>query len=57
VTPAIGADDLRARYREPSDLVRRKDVGHLDAGARRYIAASPFVVVASGAAGGCDASR
>jgi len=48
--------ELRARYRTPSDLVLKKDIGRIDDGARGFIAASPFVVVASSSDAGCDAS-
>ncbi len=48
--------ELRARYRAPSEIVLRKDVGRIDAAARDFIAAAPFVVVASSSASGCDAS-
>lgn len=54
---AIESDaELRARYRNPSDIAMRKDVGRIDDGARTYIEASPFVVVASTSDDGCDAS-
>ena len=49
-------DELRARYRNPSKIALRKDVGRVDDAARSYIAASPFVVVASTSGDGCDAS-
>lgn len=49
-------EDLRTYYREPHRLVLKKDVGRIDAGARDFIAVSPFVVVASSSEGGCDAS-
>ena len=50
-------DDLRARYGEPSDLVKRKGLTRLDVHCRNFIAASPFLVIASaGADGACDAS-
>ena len=48
--------ELRTRYRDPSQIALRKDVGRIDDGARDYIAASPFVVVASTNDDGCDAS-
>jgi len=50
-------DALRARYPQPTDRVRRKQLDRLDAHCRRFVALSPFVVVASmGADGGLDAS-
>lgn len=51
------ADDLRSLYGEPSDLVKRKAIAKLDKHCRAFIAASPFLVVASaGADGSADAS-
>ena len=47
---------LRQRYRQPSEPVQRKEIDHIDEGARDLIAASPFVVVATRGAGGADAS-
>ena len=49
-------DELRARYRNPSQIALRKDVGRVDDAARSYIAASPVVVLASASDDGCDAS-
>lgn len=50
-------DDLRALYGEPSDLVKRKGLSRLDVHCRNFIAASPFLVIAtSDADGACDAS-
>ena len=48
--------DLRSLYRPPHQLVLDKDVGRIDDGARSFIAASPFVVVATSSDDGCDAS-
>lgn len=47
---------LRALYREPHDFVRRKQIPCIDAGARSFIARSPFVVFATASGDGCDAS-
>lgn len=47
---------LRHLYREPHELVVRKQIDHLDAAARGFVAASPFVVVATCGPGGGDAS-
>lgn len=47
---------LRTVYKDPHPVVLRKDVGRIDAGARAFLADSPFVVVASVGADGCDAS-
>jgi len=49
-------EELRARYRNPSQIALRKDIGRIDEAASTYIAASPFVVVASTSDDGCDAS-
>jgi PPOX class probable FMN-dependent enzyme len=56
--PAItSAEALRAAYRTPGDLVRRKQLDHIDVHSRRLIALSPFVVLAtSGHAGAADAT-
>jgi PPOX class probable FMN-dependent enzyme len=47
---------LRERYDRPHDLVRRKQIDHIDDGARDFIARSPFFVLATGGPGGGDAS-
>jgi len=47
---------LRERYREPHALVVDKVIDHLDAAARDFIAAAPFVVVATTGPRGTDAS-
>ncbi len=53
----ITAEDLRSRYGEPSDLVKRKALQKLDRHCRNFIAASPFLVIASAdAVGRVDAS-
>ena len=50
-------DGLRARYGKPGELVQRKVIGRLDKHCRRFIAASPFLVLAStDASGAADAS-
>jgi PPOX class probable FMN-dependent enzyme len=43
---------LRARYREPSETVRRKVMPRLDKHARAFIAKSPFLCIGTAAAGG-----
>ncbi|MCJ2135397.1 pyridoxamine 5'-phosphate oxidase family protein [Methylobacterium sp. J-026] len=51
------ATELRAQFGDVGPLAARKVLDHLDAYARRFIALSPFVVVASAdAAGNVDAS-
>ena len=53
----ITTDELASRYGEPSDLVKRKVLGKLDRHCRNFVAASPFLVIASAdAAGRVDAS-
>jgi PPOX class probable FMN-dependent enzyme len=48
---------LRALYREPSQLVQRKKRPEIDDASRRFIASSPFLLVATaGADGGVDVS-
>jgi len=49
------AEDLRSRYGEPSENAVRKSLNRLDRHCRRFIALSPFVVLAtSGADGRAD---
>ena len=40
-------DELRAHYREPSDLVRHKKFGTLDGQFREFVELSPFCLVAT----------
>jgi PPOX class probable FMN-dependent enzyme len=56
MTEIATQDELRSRYRSPSEISLRKDIGHVDAAARSYLEASPFVVVASTSDDGTDAS-
>jgi len=52
---SLGA--LRALYRDPSERALRKQLDHLDIHCRRFVALSPFLVIAStDAAGRVDAS-
>jgi hypothetical protein len=54
---AITDDEgLRRVYRQPHALVQRKVIDRVDHGARRFIAASPFVVVSTAGPDGVDAS-
>jgi uncharacterized protein len=57
-THLIGSEsELRALYREPSRLVRAKKVARIDDVTRRYVAASPFCLLATADAdGNCDVS-
>ncbi|MGF1608562.1 MAG: pyridoxamine 5'-phosphate oxidase family protein [Kiloniellales bacterium] len=51
------SEQLRALYGEPGDLVRRKELPALDKHCRAFIAASPFLVIATAdAKGRADAS-
>lgn len=51
------ADRLTDHYREPSSVVIEKAIEHIDAGARAFIEASPFVLIGtSDAAGNTDVS-
>lgn len=53
--PKTGVTDksaLRARYREPSDTVRRKELPALDKHARNFLAMSPFLCIATADAQG-----
>jgi PPOX class probable FMN-dependent enzyme len=50
-------DAVRELYRHPSDLVRRKKIGRLDAGCRAVIEAAPLVLVGTSRPdGGCEVS-
>jgi PPOX class probable FMN-dependent enzyme len=50
-------DTLRALYAAPGERAVKKQIGTLDAHARRFVELSPFVVLASGGSGGTmDAS-
>jgi len=50
-------DELRELYRHPSELVRKKKIGILDAGCKAVIAQAPLVMVAtSRPGGGCEVS-
>ena len=50
-------EDLRHRYRQPTERVVRKELDHLDDHCRRFVAHSPFMVLATaGADGRVDAS-
>jgi PPOX class probable FMN-dependent enzyme len=54
--PISSRDALREHYRAPSELVRRKTIDHVDQGARNWLAASPFFVLATTSDSGTDAS-
>jgi len=49
--------DLGAIYSDPGELARRKEIDRLDEHCRRFVALSPFVLLATSAADGrCDVS-
>jgi PPOX class probable FMN-dependent enzyme len=49
--------ELRALVGEPSEMARKKQIDHLDAHCREYIAHAPFVFIGTAdAAGRCDVS-
>ena len=55
--PITTLEELRALMGEPSELARKKQIDHLDAHCRDYIAHAPFVLVGTAdAAGRCDVS-
>jgi uncharacterized protein len=47
---------LRQRYRDPHPFVLRKQIDHVDEGARSFIARSSFVLVATASSSGVDVS-
>jgi len=52
-----GLAELRALVGEPSELARKKQIDHLDAHCREYIAHAPFLLLGTAdAAGHCDVS-
>lgn len=54
--PIADVDGLCALYRQPHELVLRQQIDHVDAAARAFIAASPFVVLTTASEHGTDAS-
>ena len=50
------ADGLRELYGEPVERARVKVIDHVDAHCRDFIAASPFLILASGSSTGFDCS-
>ena len=55
-SPITDAAALRARYREPSAVAVEKEIGHLDGGARSFLGATTFLVLATSGPHGTDAS-
>jgi uncharacterized protein len=51
-----GADELAALYARPLERVLKKEIDHVDATGRAFIAASPFLVLATGSSQGLDCS-
>ncbi len=49
-------DALREHYGHPPDALRKKIIDHVDEGAAGFIAASPFIVIATSNDTGCDSS-
>src|SRR5262252_9777602 len=49
-------DQLANLYARPSERVLRKEIDHVDAVGRAFIAASPFLVLATGNSHGLDCS-
>jgi uncharacterized protein len=50
------AGELATHYARPTERVIKKELDHVDALGRRFIAASPFLVLATGGKGGLDCS-
>ena len=50
------AEELTTLYARPLDRVLRKEIDHVDAVGRAFIAASPFLVLATGSRQGLDCS-
>src|SRR5882757_2205821 len=49
-------EELASIYNRPIERVMKKELDHVDALGRAFIAASPFLVLASGGQGGLDCS-
>lgn len=49
-------DELALIYKRPTERMMKKELDHVDALGRAFIAASPFLVLASGGQGGLDCS-
>jgi uncharacterized protein len=49
-------DELATLYARPSERVLRKEIDHVDTVGRAFIAASPFLVLATGSSQGLDCS-
>jgi len=51
-----GVDELAALYAQPLERVLKKEIDHVDTMGRAFIAASPFLVLATGSSKGLDCS-
>src|SRR5215472_5271780 len=51
-----GVEELATLYAPPSERVLRKEIGYVDGVGRAFIAASPFLVLATGSSTGLDCS-
>lgn len=49
-------DELSTLYARPSERVLKKEIDHVDAVGRAFIAASPFLILATGSSRGLDCS-
>src|SRR6516225_3695290 len=50
------ADELATLYAQPSERVLKKEINHVDGLGRAFIAASPFLILATGSSQGLDCS-
>src|SRR5262249_8633603 len=55
-TTVLAIDQLATLYARPSERVLRKEIDHVDAVGRAFIAASPFLILATGSSQGLDCS-
>jgi len=55
-TTVTAVDQLATLYAQPSERVLRKEIDHVDAVGCAFIAASPFLILATGGSQGLDCS-
>ena len=55
-TTVTAVDQLATLYARPLERVLRKEIDHVDAVGRAFIAASPFLILATGGSQGLDCS-
>jgi uncharacterized protein len=55
-TTVTAVDQLATLYARPSERVLRKEIDHVDAMGHAFIAASPFLILATGSSHGLDCS-